>query len=166
MKGVLSFDRKLTEKLRSYGAPVLSFWKLVAAKGMWFFVVIWVGVTLLGWMAWWRPLLPLVLSYISLLITQAMVKRERPNFEKISGYKMWIRTYSFPSGHSTESAALACALALYPAYPSAMIAGIVTAFLVLVAMGVMYSRIVVGVHYVTDVLAGLCLGLAYAVAFM
>lgn len=166
MKHLIHCDRRITETLRSYGTPLLPFWKLVATKGMWLFVVIWVGVALLGWMAWWRPLIPLVLSYISLLITQAIVKRERPNFEKISGYKMWIRTYSFPSGHSTESAVLACALALYPVYPSAIIAGIFAVVLAVVAIGVMYSRIVVGVHYVTDVLAGLCLGLAYAVVLM
>ncbi len=166
MKRLLHFDRKLTDKLRSYGRGSLAFWKFVAAKGMWGFVGIWIGVAMMGWMTWWEPLVPLVLSYITLLIVQAIVKRERQNFEKISGYKMWIRTYSFPSGHSTESAALACALALYPAYPSMTILGIITFVLVFLALSVMYSRIAVGVHYVTDVIAGLCLGAVYAVAFM
>lgn len=166
MKHLLSFDRKFTEKLRSYGKGSLAFWKFVAAKGMWGFFGIWIGVAGMEWMAWWRPIVPLVLSYVTLLIVQAIVKRERQNFEKISGYKMWIRTYSFPSGHSTESAALACSLALYPTYPSVTILGIIVFVLVFLALSVMYSRIAVGVHYVTDVIAGLCLGVLYAVAFM
>lgn len=166
MKHLLNLDRKLTEKLRSYGKSSLAFWKFVAAKGMWGFVGVWVGVVIMGWMDWWEPLISLVLSYITLLIVQAIVKRERQNFEKISGYKMWIRTYSFPSGHSTESAALAFALALYPVYPSVIIFSVVCCLLSLICLSVVYSRIAVGVHYVTDVIAGLCLGAVYAIAFM
>lgn len=166
MKHVLSLDHKLTEKLRSYGKRSLEFWKFIAAKGMWAFGVIWVLVVAMGWMAWWKPFIPLVLSYITLLIVQAIIKRERQNFEKISGYKMWIRTYSFPSGHSTESAALAFALALYPVYPSMAIFSVVCCLLSLICLLVMYSRIAVGVHYVTDVVAGFCLGAVYVVAFM
>ncbi len=166
MKRLLSLDRKLTEKLRSYGKGSLEFWKFIAAKGMLGFAIIWIGVAGMGWMVWWEPLVPLVLSYITLLIVQAIVKRERQNFEKISGYKMWIRTYSFPSGHSTESAALAFALALYPVYPSVIIFSAVCCLLSLICLLVVYSRIAVGVHYVTDVIAGVCLGAAYAVAFM
>ena len=125
MKRFLSLDRTLTERLRSYGKGSLEFWKFIASKGMLGFVGIWIGVAGMGWMMWWEPLVPLVLSYVTLLIVQAIVKRERQNFEKISGYKMWIRTYSFPSGHSTESAVLAFALALYPAYPDAVLFSVV-----------------------------------------
>jgi len=166
MKYALSLDHKLTEKFRSYGKGSLEFWKFIAAKGMLGFVIIWIGIAGMGWMTWWEPLVPLVLSYITLLIVQAIVKRERQNFEKISGYKMWIRTYSFPSGHSTESAALAFALALYPTYPDALFFSVVCCLLSLLCLLVVYSRIAVGVHYVTDVIAGLCLGVAYAIAFM
>jgi undecaprenyl-diphosphatase len=161
-----ALDHRITERLRAYGVSYLPFWKWVAAKGMWLFVIVWIGVVVLGLMAWWRPFVPLVFSYLTLLLVQAMVKRERPNFEKISGYKMWIRTYSFPSGHATESAALATALALYPAYPSALLAAGVICVLALLALGVMYSRLAVGVHYVTDVLVGCVLGTVYAIAFL
>lgn len=161
-----TLDHRITEKLRTYGVHHLSFWKGVAAQGMWIFGLVWIAVVLLGWMSWWRPLPPLVLSYITLLLVQAIIKRERPNFEKISGYRMWVRTYSFPSGHSTESAALAAALALFPAYPSTMIAVGVSIFLAVLAVFVMYSRLAVGVHYVTDVLGGCALGILYAIAFL
>lgn len=161
-----TFDHRITEKLRMFGARHLSFWSSVASQGMWLFGIVWVAIVLLGWMPWWKPVAPFVLSYITLLVVQTIVKRERPNFEKISGYRMWIRTYSFPSGHSTESAVLAAALVLFPDYPSLMVAVGVSVFLVILAILVMYSRLAVGVHYVTDVLAGCALGLLYVVAFL
>jgi membrane-associated phospholipid phosphatase len=166
MNRLLNLDRKLTKKLCSYGRNSLEFWKFIASKGMWGFVGIWIGIAGMGWMTWWEPLIPLVLSYIALLIVQAIIKRERQDFEKISGYKMWIRTYSFPSGHSTESAALTFALALYPVYPSVMMFSTVCGLLSLICVLVVYSRIAVGVHYLADVIAGLCLGAVYAAAFM
>lgn len=161
----MNLDHRLTLFLRKKSASQLSFWKLVAGKGMWFFVVAWALFVMLGWMTWWMPVLPLVLSYITLLCVQAIVKRERPHFEKISGYRMWIRTYSFPSGHSTESTVLALALLLFPAFPSMTALAIAACALGGLALLVMYSRIAVGVHYVTDVLAGCALGTLYAGAF-
>ena len=161
-----TFDHRLTENLRAYGASRLSFWKIVASQGMWLFVAVWIVVAAYGLMPWWRPILPLVLSYVTLLIVQAMVKRERPNFEKISGYRMWIRTYSFPSGHSTQSAVFALSLMLFPLYPSMAVAVGVSAFLVALALLIMYSRLAVGVHYVTDVLAGCALGALYVMTFL
>jgi membrane-associated phospholipid phosphatase len=161
-----SIDHHITELLRKQGKHRLHFWKKVAAYGMYLFAIVWVGVSLAGWMSWWRPLIPFLLSYITLLVVQAIIKRERPNFEKISGYRMWVRTYSFPSGHSTESAALAGALLFYPLYPSLEMMVVAGVFLSVVAGMVMYSRIAVGVHYVTDVIAGFCLGIVYVLAFL
>lgn len=161
----MNLDHRLTLFLRKKSALQLQFWKFIAAQGMWIFVVAWILFVVMGWLVWWMPAVPLVLSYITLLCVQAIVKRERPNFEKISGYRMWIRTYSFPSGHSTESSVLALALVLFPVFPSAGV--LVGSIVVLcgVALLIMYSRIAVGVHYVTDVLAGFALGTLYALAF-
>ncbi|NBS69562.1 phosphatase PAP2 family protein [bacterium] len=161
-----SIDHHLTERLRQRGRHYLLFWKKIAAYGMCLFAIVWIGVSFAGWMPWWRPLIPFLLSYITLLVVQAIIKRERPNFEKISGYRMWVRTYSFPSGHATESAALAGALLFYPLYPSWEMMVVSGIFLSVVVGMVMYSRIAVGVHYVTDVIAGFCLGIVYVLAFL
>ena len=73
---------------------------------------------------------------------------------------------SFPSGHSTDSAALYLTLGLIVAVvllrrPLARVAMVAAAGLVAVGVGV--SRLVLGVHWPTDVLAGWALGAMVAV---
>ena len=73
---------------------------------------------------------------------------------------------SFPSGHSTDSAALYLTLGLIVAVvllrrPLARVAMVVAAGLIAVGVGV--SRLVLGVHWQTDVLAGWALGATVAV---
>jgi undecaprenyl-diphosphatase len=77
-----------------------------------------------------------------------------------------ISSASFPSGHATVSAAvyfvLAALLARQCAHPSEKIYIFFVALCLVVAIGV--SRVFLGVHYPTDVLAGWTLGSAWALA--
>ena len=66
--------------------------------------------------------------------------------------------WSFPSGHSVTVAALA--VALYAIYPPAWPA------YALLALVVMASRIILDQHYLSDVIAGFYIGVAFAVAFV
>jgi undecaprenyl-diphosphatase len=65
-------------------------------------------------------------------------------------------TYSFPSGHATVS--FACATVLALAVPRLSVP------LYTLATLIAFSRIYVGVHYPSDVLAGAVLGIAIAIA--
>ncbi|MCW2634286.1 MAG: putative glycerophosphatase, partial [Blastococcus sp.] len=65
-------------------------------------------------------------------------------------------TLSFPSGHSSSAAAFVTGVAMESPVAGAALAP--------VALGVGYSRVHVGVHYPGDVLAGLAVGGAVAVA--
>ena len=98
---------------------------------------------------------------VSALITNVALKnviaRTRP-YEVIQGLHLMIekqRDYSFPSGHT--SASFAAAYAIYctkPVIPKKWgIAALVLATLIAL------SRLYVGVHYPTDVLGGLVVGL-------
>src|SRR6185369_15324923 len=75
-----------------------------------------------------------------------------------------VLTLSFPSGHAALSAicylTLGTLLAQTQASRTIRIHFIVTAILLTLLVGV--SRIYLGVHYPTDVLAGWCIGIAWA----
>jgi membrane-associated phospholipid phosphatase len=65
---------------------------------------------------------------------------------------------SFPSGHTTTSAAAALAFgALFPRWRLAFLA---------VALAIALSRIVLGVHYLSDVVAGAALGASIALSIL
>jgi len=73
--------------------------------------------------------------------------------------------YSFPSGHAVLSAALATMVALLAwqllrGWRRSFAVGVCAAFAVLVAL----SRVVLGVHFLTDVVAGVAVGIAVALA--
>jgi len=65
-------------------------------------------------------------------------------------------TFSFPSNHATNAFALAAFFATYYRQRAVLL------FTIAALVG--YSRIYVGVHYPTDVLAGACLGVAFGLA--
>jgi len=105
----------------------------------------------------------LIISGVAIPITvgigallKLLVERARP----ISEYSAHLGTFSFPSGHSTGSV-VAYGLLAYFAYvklPGPW--GVIAAFFLLtVPIAVGISRIHLGAHYPSDVLAGWLLGL-------
>ena len=124
---------------------------------------------------WWRgkPLVIAIAPAISLFVaggiasvTKAVVGRPRPPI----GLRLIPETEpSFPSGHASDSAACYLALALIVAVfilrrPLAR-AGVVAMGAVMTGL-VGASRLELGVHWPTDVLAGWALGTAAAIAIV
>jgi undecaprenyl-diphosphatase len=89
---------------------------------------------------------------------KALVDRARPNLSQLTGFA----GSSFPSGHSTAAAAVLAAVALVVSRRRsprgrALIAGTAAGLAAVVAT----TRVFLGVHWLTDVMAGLALGWAW-----
>ena len=89
-------------------------------------------------------------------LTKCFVKRHRP-YEALTGVKgcvVPIDRFSFPSGHTAAAFIMAVLLSHY--FP------VLSIPLYLWACGVSVSRIFLGVHYPSDIMAGVALGVASA----
>lgn len=91
-----------------------------------------------------------------------MFSRPRPDFVT---HAVRVFTTSFPSGHATLSAItyLTIAALLARAYPSVTVSLYIMSLAVLLTVLIGLSRIYLGVHFPTDVLAGWCIGAAWAI---
>jgi undecaprenyl-diphosphatase len=127
----------------------------IGAKG-----AVWIVLGLITWvvrpaegMKVWRLLLALGLAG---LVTDAIIKpvigRVRPFVDHVEYREIGVRpdTASFPSGHAATSAAGALALARI--WPAAAIPAWTLAAIIAI------SRVALGVHFPSDVIAGFVLG--------
>jgi membrane-associated phospholipid phosphatase len=88
-------------------------------------------------------------------VIKFVVDRTRPNIDRLTGFS----GSSFPSGHATTTAATLAACALLLGYGRGPIArAALTGIAGGIAVAVAESRVFLGVHWVTDVIAGLVLG--------
>ncbi|HSI60324.1 MAG TPA: phosphatase PAP2 family protein, partial [Ideonella sp.] len=111
----------------------------------------------------WSWLLPVALlggACLNMALKEAF-QRQRPAF---SGLAAELHSYSFPSGHAAHATVFYGLLALLawqglrhrPGWR-----GLATGAALLMAALVMAARVLLGVHYLADVLAGLLVGIAW-----
>jgi undecaprenyl-diphosphatase len=95
---------------------------------------------------------------ILLNVTKVIVSRDRPAIRQLTGFS----GSSFPSGHAATAAASFAALALLLGLRrSHRVKAMFTGAGVGIAVAVASTRVLLGVHWFTDVLAGLVLGWAW-----
>lgn len=87
---------------------------------------------------------------------KSLLSRERPYniLQNLNTFGITLKDYSFPSGHTSASFSIAMTIALNVPKLSILV------FTVALLIGI--SRIYLGVHYPTDVLAGMILGIGSA----
>lgn len=126
-----------------------------SGDGIWYFLIA-LALLLLeprhGSDFFWAGIIAYILDVNLYLILKNLIKRDRPA-TKIDTYQAWITPsdkFSFPSGHTAAAFLFACLVAnFYPlfAVPCFIWASLIGA-----------SRVFLGVHYPTDILAGAALG--------
>lgn len=94
---------------------------------------------------------------IAMPLLKNIFSRERPNFYRL----IKISGYSFPSGHTTAATTMYLTLAIIVLsnmnkLNKYFVFGIVALGIIIIGT----SRIYLGVHYPTDVIAGICLGIS------
>lgn len=96
----------------------------------------------------------LTISQCIVYLLKKALSRERPYkiIEHLNTFGINMKDYSFPSGHTNASFSIATTIALN--IPK------LSAYVFIVAMIIGISRIYLGVHYPTDVAAGIFLGLS------
>ncbi len=92
---------------------------------------------------------------------KAFFKRDRPEMPIIKG----VSGYSFPSGHSLSSFIFCTVLILlvWKSHLSPAVKYVLMTLFLLLALSIGLSRIVLNVHYATDVIGGICLGIIWVI---
>jgi undecaprenyl-diphosphatase len=171
-----SFDRAILLALRHSGDPAKPLgplWLQVAARDVTSLgspaVLTLVTVASLGFLALkrqWRAALFVLASICGgsalSFALKDLVQRPRPDFVAAV---VQTQTYSYPSGHAFLSAVtfltLGALLARVQPRPDVKIYLLAVAIVVTILVGI--SRVYIGVHWPTDVLAGWCAGAAWAI---
>lgn len=105
----------------------------------------------------YEALVVLVISQVIVQSLKILLSRERPYkmIEKLNTFGIDLKDYSFPSGHTTASFSIATTLSLN--IPR------ITILVYILAILIGVSRIYLGVHYPTDVVAGVILGVSSSI---
>lgn len=157
------FDVDMTKRIQAWPGFVRPLMQLASFLGQPPFTI-GIGFLAVG-LGWGGANYPLLYAggmvLFTLLVGSAVkivMRRTRPVTEYVS--RMWFKSYSFPSGHSV-GAVVAYGLIAYLAWQFASpltyaIAGVAVVLMALIGI----SRVYLGAHYPTDVIAGWLLGAA------
>jgi undecaprenyl-diphosphatase len=158
-------DRKLMLRLNGWAAPYwIRKWMVVASRAGdgWLWSAIGLILLLFGG---WRRFYALEAGFVSVaagqltfFVLKRIIGRERPCATEPHCWSLLLPPdrFSFPSGHTITGFAIALSLGLY--YPTLLVG------LIFCALSVAASRVILGLHFLSDVVAGVLIGTAIGVA--
>jgi undecaprenyl-diphosphatase len=157
IQNILERDAHFTQKLRVAEKPGLlrRLAILLAHSGdSWFWLLVLIPIAWLGTEFWSRRamlyILAILITAVLVFAIKFTVRRRRPEGEWGQVYRK-TDPHSVPSGHAARAAVLAVlAIGLGPPWLGLLLA--------VWAPLVMLARVAMGVHYLSDVLAGALLG--------
>jgi undecaprenyl-diphosphatase len=158
-------DRKLMLRVNRWKAPHwVRRWMLLASKGGdgWLWGAVGTILLLFGgpnrYVALSAAILSLAGGQATFFVLKRLIGRARPCSIEPHCWSSLLPPdrFSFPSGHTITAFAMATSFGLY--YPSLLLG------LIFCAASVAASRVILGLHYLSDVLAGLFIGAAIGAA--
>lgn len=133
-------------------SPIRKFFQLATISGTAFF---WVIVIPLWYYIWNGGDEAVTLGFVTIVmlipvfLMKQTIKRKRPDFKDTRFGAVIFDEWSFPSGHATRSTYVLILLTLY--LPEFFILWVVWAIIMVT------SRLILGVHYISDIVAGILL---------
>ena len=162
---IASHDRRLARRLNRWEAPRwVRHWMLIASRGGdgWLWGTI--GLILLLWGGPRRfdalaaGFAAVAASQLVFRVAKRITGRERPCVGEPHAWSVLLPPdrFSFPSGHSITAFAIATTIGLY--YPALLVG------LMFCALSVAASRVILGLHYASDVVVGMLIGILIGTA--
>ena len=160
-----AFDHKLSKPFYDFGKRNLQFWSVLTRRGLFAFLFAYLGIWFVSDKEFYTSLsvlLSLAVSFLIAFVVRYIIRRPRPHFD--SSYTPWLKAWSFPSAHSAIAFALATSISLlaFDLFQTPIVwIGVV--LLYASASMIAISRLAVGVHYLTDIIAGALIGILTSV---
>ncbi len=156
------FEIRFLKEIQERGRKTYSFWYFLSTRAMWFFIlyflVLWTFSDF-DFKYLFFIFLSVAMTFIVTFLLRRVIKRPRPKSE--SNYIPKLNRYSFPSIHTSTSFSFAISLGFLSFWlfdEISLLMVIAFLFLLVLAMLIGISRIVVGVHYLSDIISGALLG--------
>jgi membrane-associated phospholipid phosphatase len=165
-EGDTGLDNRIADELHEHATrPLTEFFEAVTTLGNGIVLagVAAIAAYLLARRRYYAEAVLMVLAYVGAEVLSYSLKlafrRDRPFF---TDPLATVSTYSFPSGHATVSVAVygALSLVLLRRLTGPARLGCLAAAVLLVSL-IGFSRLYLGVHFLSDVLAGFSVGLAW-----
>ena len=164
-KRLEEFDDSFYNSLKIEGFRI-TFYKLITNLANTKFFI---GVCLLSFLLVKNKILAFIISVLMIVnalivfIFKHLFKRERPNKKRLVKEK----GYSYPSGHTVSAVSFYGFLLVYLLFnvgslPFQILVFFIITFLIYL---IGYSRIFLGVHYLSDIVGGVLIGSAYLLIF-